>query len=916
VRNRSWAGRPLALLVLLALVCVSAAPARAIGAVGPRPAVTAFARGSLKHPTLDSQLAALVARVHEGRIAPEVIARGARISRGHSVGVSIHVSGDPAQVAARLDGHGATVANVGDAVVEAYVPVTELAALGQAAGVLAVRALTPPLGRVVSQGVTLHGAPSWNASGYTGAGVKVGVIDLGFDGISGLVGSELPAPAARCYRFVGSYSADLADCDTDSVHGTAVAETLIDVAPGITLYVANPRSWRDLHETVAWMAAEGVAIINHSVGWAFEGPGDGTSPYTDGTLAAVDEAVAAGITWVNAAGNEGLSTWTGAAIDADADGVLEFTAGVERNGISVRAGATLYVQMRWDDSWTTAARDLDLYVVTGGGTVIGASEDAQTGQPGDEPFELLSFTPSLNGMLYLEVRQFGGVAPGWLQVQAFSGETLQYGSPSHSIAVPAESASGGLLAAGAASWATPETIESFSSQGPTRDGRVKPDIVGIDYADTVSYGPSGFPGTSQAAPHVAGLAALVKQRFPGLAPDAVADYLTQQASARGSVPNNTWGHGLAHLPAMQPGDNPVPVITRLSPSRVSIGTYPFSFTVEGAGFVPGSVVRWDGQERPTTYVSETTLTAEAQYLDTDYLHAVQITVVNPPPGGGVSNVVALTIDAGLATDHEAFERTWARTDRPVKELAVGRTWMWGDGPASDALLEEYAEAPGGQRSVKYYDKSRMEVTQPDADPAALWYVTNGLLVMELITGNMQVGDTRFAERAPAEVNVAGDPDDAAGPTYATFGALLDATPLPDGATISQRLACDGTVTDDPALAAYGVTTAERVQEPGLDHQIASVFWDFMNSSGLVYEDGVTFEARLFENPYYATGLPVTEAYWSTVKVAGEPRDVLIQCFERRCLTFTPANAAGWQVEAGNVGLHYFRWRYGTDPARP
>ncbi|HYI15383.1 MAG TPA: hypothetical protein VEX37_08330, partial [Thermomicrobiales bacterium] len=68
-------------------------------------------------------------------------------------------------------------------------------------------------------------------------------------------------------------------------------------------------------------------------------------------------------------------------------------------------------------------------------------------------------------------------------------------------------------------------------------------------------------------------------------------------------------------------------------------------------------------------------------------------------------------------------------------------------------------------------------------------------------------------------------------------------------------------------------------------------------------------ALLFESPYYATGLPITEAYWATVKVGGTPRDVLLQCFERRCLTYTPGNDPAWQVEAGNVGQHYYRWRY-------
>jgi hypothetical protein len=84
----------------------------------------------------------------------------------------------------------------------------------------------------------------------------------------------------------------------------------------------------------------------------------------------------------------------------------------------------------------------------------------------------------------------------------------------------------------------------------------------------------------------------------------------------------------------------------------------------------------------------------------------------------------------------------------------------------------------------------------------------------------------------------------------------------------------------------------------------------MNSSGTVYEDGQYIEEPLFENPYYATGRPITEAYWATVKVSGVDHEVLMQCFERRCLTYTPDNDAGWQVEAGNVGQHYQRWRYG------
>jgi hypothetical protein len=103
-----------------------------------------------------------------------------------------------------------------------------------------------------------------------------------------------------------------------------------------------------------------------------------------------------------------------------------------------------------------------------------------------------------------------------------------------------------------------------------------------------------------------------------------------------------------------------------------------------------------------------------------------------------------------------------------------------------------------------------------------------------------------------------------------------------------------------------------VTEFGVQHTVASVFWEFMNSSGTVFEDGEFTNAPLFESPFYATGYPITEAYWSNIAVGGTQTEVLWQCFERRCLTWTPGNDPGWQVEAGNVGQHYYRWRYGDD----
>jgi hypothetical protein len=260
------------------------------------------------------------------------------------------------------------------------------------------------------------------------------------------------------------------------------------------------------------------------------------------------------------------------------------------------------------------------------------------------------------------------------------------------------------------------------------------------------------------------------------------------------------------------------------------------------------------------------------------------------------------------SDNPAFIATWTRTDQPVADETVDRTWIWGPLTTAWGETEDYAEGVNGQRDVLYFDKARMEITHPDGNPADLWYVTNGLLVMEMISGQMQMGDNQFVDHGPADVPVAGDPDDTNGPTYATFTDLLDVSVADPVDVITRTVDRNGTVGEDDSYATYAIGAHEYIA--ATDHWIADPFWEFMTSSGLVWEDGDLVIDKLFEDPVYGTGYPVTEAYWATVAVGGTETDVLMQCFERRCLTYTPGNADGWQVEAGNVGRHYYQWRYG------
>ncbi|PYS50476.1 MAG: hypothetical protein DMG13_20905, partial [Acidobacteria bacterium] len=89
--------------------------------------------------------------------------------------------------------------------------------------------------------------------------------------------------------------------------------------------------------------------------------------------------------------------------------------------------------------------------------------------------------------------------------------------------------------------------------------------------------------------------------------------------------------------------NPIPVITSLAPTSVTAGGPAFALTVNGSNFLPGSVVRWNGSNRPTL-VSSTRLVAAIGASDISNPGSVQITVLNPGPGGGISNSLGFNID--------------------------------------------------------------------------------------------------------------------------------------------------------------------------------------------------------------------------------------------------------------------------------
>jgi len=101
---------------------------------------------------------------------------------------------------------------------------------------------------------------------------------------------------------------------------------------------------------------------------------------------------------------------------------------------------------------------------------------------------------------------------------------------------------------------------------------------------------------------------------------------------------------LVLLAAPAIAQNPVPFVDQpLVPDATAPGGPAFTLTVDGAGFVAGSVVNWNGSPRATTFVSSSKLTAAILASDIAKASTASVTVVNPSPGGGASNTQSFPI---------------------------------------------------------------------------------------------------------------------------------------------------------------------------------------------------------------------------------------------------------------------------------
>jgi hypothetical protein len=517
----------------------------------------------------------------------------------------------------------------------ARLPLDALETLAAEPAVVRIR----PAGRAVtratnvSQGDVAHRADeARTAFGVDGTGIRVGVLSDGVDSLASLQASgDLPPGVTVLPGQAGSGS-----------EGTAMLEIVHDLAPGAQLLFATAfGSQASFAANILALRAAGADVIVDDVAYFAEAVFQ-----DDDVAAAVDAVVADGALYFTAAGNEGnlndgtSGVWEGGfAASGDTlsgDPVHDFGGGVTLNEVTVDSPYAF--TLHWADPLGGSANDYDLYLTNKPGTVIfAASTDVQDGN--DDPYEEIGSFANDAGRKLLVARA-AGAANRYLHVNAnrgrlalaTAGQTGQHAGARGAVSVAAVDVRDAAGAGGV--FAGTESVETYSSDGPRRvffeaDGtsitpgnfsatggelRTKPDLAAADCVATATPGFATFCGTSAAAPHAAGIAAVLLDL--AASPGEVRSALGGSAlDIEAPGPDRDAGAGIAEA---------VAAAAAVAPAACENGLDDDGDGLVDAGADPGCDAASDGSERADALACDDGLDNDADGL-ADF---------SPTPGAG------------------------------------------------------------------------------------------------------------------------------------------------------------------------------------------------------------------------------------------------------------------------------------------
>ncbi len=413
---------------------------------------------------------------------------------------------------------------------------------------------------ITSEGVEFSMADSIHAAGFNGTGIKVMVIDDSFivtnPEISNNIGNTM----------WGTGCADIACGQTDGdSHGTAVADIVVDMAPGVNLWLYAIEDSVDFANAVEHAITNDVDIITASLGfpnlWGDVWYRDGTSRVAEW----VDWAKGNGTLFTVAAGNQGDEHYSDVYVPLNATELepdSEFLSDFEFFGfqsvmtfnnsatgnmkacLPVTNNRDLYT-FRWNATIPTD-QDYDPLLYSSNMTdFLGGLLIIQDGSPNTLPMENFTSIVEVDGCLV--VGSFNSTENHRFHIEVGNNTLNIPDDDIHrlgSIDTPADAR--GSLSVGAVNFNTTPTnysddfLEPFSSQGPTDDGRPKPEICGPDGTITdqtvlttddpdTNLLTDQFFGTSGSTPHIAGAAALLLDQNSNLSVDELKQKLIGSA---------------------------------------------------------------------------------------------------------------------------------------------------------------------------------------------------------------------------------------------------------------------------------------------------------------------------------------------------------------------------------------------------
>ena len=178
-------------------------------------------------------------------------------------------------------------------------------------------------------------------------------------------------------------------------------------------------------------------------------------------------------------------------------------------------------------------------------------------------------------------------------------------------------------------------------------------------------------------------------------------------SASVTVFNPAPGGGTSNAATFSINNNPTPTITSLNPASAIAGGSAFALTVNGTNFVSGSVVRWNGSDRATTYVNDTQLSASIPAADIATAGSASVTVFNPAPGGGTSNAATFSINNPAPT---------ITSLNPASAIAGGSAFALTVN-GTNFVSGSVVRWNGSNRATTYVNDTQLSASIPAADIA-------------------------------------------------------------------------------------------------------------------------------------------------------------------------------------------------------